>query len=97
MRRLLTGLADLSIDHIDVMKIDVEGYEDQVLGDFTAKAPDALIPELVIIEHLGAQIWKQDCIEMLQKRGLVVAAKVNNNTLLVRPGSRAAALLPSTY
>lgn len=84
MRRLLTCLADLKIDHIDVLKIDVEGYEDHVLGDFLDHAPDALIPRTIIIEDLGRHLWRRDCIDMLLARGMKITGRKNNNTFLSR-------------
>lgn len=90
MRRLLTCLEELHVDHVDLMKIDVEGCEDRVLGDFLDKAPDSLVPQCVIIEHLGKHLWSFDCIAGLEKRNLEKAAVIGNNTFMVRPGSRAA-------
>ena len=82
MRRLLTCLSELDVNHIDVLKIDVEGFEDYVLGDFLDNAPSNLIPKTVIIEDLARQNWKRDCIEMFEKRGMKIIGRKNNNTFL---------------
>ncbi|MCC2097946.1 MAG: FkbM family methyltransferase [Hyphomicrobiales bacterium] len=83
-RPLIDVLDDFGIAHIDAMKIDVEGHEDSVLKHFLDAAPDALVPRLVIIEHLGRHVWSFDCIEALQARGMRVAATAGNNTFLTR-------------
>ncbi len=82
VRPLITCLAELGIEHIDVMKIDVEGFEPEVLRPFLAAAPDALVPRMVIIEHFPAYSWDYDCIAALGERGLEVVARYGNNAIL---------------
>jgi FkbM family methyltransferase len=84
VRRLIDCLNELSLDHIDAMKIDVEGYEDQVLECFLADADDGLLPGLVIIEHLDRASWRYDCIKGFEARGLKVVGSAGNNTFLAR-------------
>ena len=40
-------------DHVDALKIDVEGFEDRVLTGFFSRAPQGLWPRAVVIEHLS--------------------------------------------
>ena len=82
--RLLTILSNNGIDHIDALKIDVEGYEDRVLVPFFRDAPQALWPKAVAIEHLERDVWQNDCIADMMARGYAVAGKTRSNTLLVR-------------
>lgn len=89
VRPLLDCLADLGIDHVDVMKIDVEGYEPQVLQPFLSAAPDALVPGLVIIEALALPGWDYDCIAALRERGLEVVARHGNNAVMKKTIARA--------
>lgn len=84
VRRLVDCLAELGLDHIDAMKIDVEGYEDQVLEGFLADVDDGLLPGLVIIEHLARSSWRYDCIGGFEARGLKVVGTAGNNTFLAR-------------
>lgn len=82
MQTLNQVLEDEGISHISVMKIDVEGYEDQVLPPFFAAAPKALWPRALIIEHLCRQDWSKDCIRDCQDRGYDVTVLSKSNSLL---------------
>lgn len=83
-RRLVSILRELGIDHVDALKIDVEGYEDRVLTGFFRDAPQALWPRAVAIEHLEHRAWARDCIADMVARGYAVAGRTRSNTLLVR-------------
>lgn len=91
VRALADCLAELAIDHVDVMKIDVEGYEGEVLRPFLETAPDALVPGLVIIEHFPKNTWEFDCIAALEGRGLKVIARAGNNAILQKADVSASA------
>lgn len=82
MRRLDQVLAEEGIGRIDVLKIDVEGYEDQVLRPFFEAAPRALWPRAVVIEHIERGGWRWDCIAELEARGYAARPLSRNNTLL---------------
>lgn len=69
VRPLLACLAELGIGHVDVMKIDVEGYEPQVLQPFLSAAPDALVPSLVIIEALALPGWTYELHRRTRQEG----------------------------
>ena len=72
------------VDHVDTLKIDVEGYEDRVLIGFFAQAPESLWPRAVVIEHLSRQEWHDDCIADMQSRGYAQTGRNRSNTMLVR-------------
>jgi FkbM family methyltransferase len=80
--RLLTIIEQAGIDHIDALKIDVEGYEDRVLIGFFRDAPKALWPRAVVIEHLSHDEWQQDCLKDMIDRGYAVIGRTRSNTLL---------------
>ena len=82
--RLLRILGDAGADHIDALKIDVEGFEDRVLTGFFKSAPPALWPRAVVIEHLSRDEWLEDCIADMRARGYAETGKTRSNTLLVR-------------
>ena len=85
--RLQRILEEASASHVDALKIDVEGFEDRVLTGFFKQAPEALWPRAVVIEHLSANEWLDDCIADMSARGYAKTGKTRSNTLLVR-GSR---------
>jgi len=82
--RLQRILGDAGVDHVDALKIDVEGFEDQVLTGFFKEAPQRLWPRAVVIEHLSRSEWQDDCIADMLARGYAEAGKTRSNTLLVR-------------
>lgn len=59
VKPLVDILADNGIDHIDGLKIDVEGFEENVLLPFFANAPKSLWPKLMVLER-GDGDWKTD-------------------------------------
>jgi FkbM family methyltransferase len=81
--RLQRILGDAGVDHVDALKIDVEGYEDRVLTGFFKDAPPSLWPRAVVIEHLSRNEWLDDCIADMRARGYAEAGKTRSNTLLV--------------
>lgn len=82
--RLQRILGDAGVDHVDALKIDVEGYEDRVLTGFFKDAPPSLWPRAVVIEHLSRNQWLDDCIADMRARGYTESGKTRSNTLLVR-------------
>jgi FkbM family methyltransferase len=82
--RLQRILGDAGVDHVDALKIDVEGFEDRVLTGFFKDAPPALWPRAVVIEHLSRDEWLKDCIADMRARGYAETGRTRSNTLLVR-------------
>lgn len=82
VRPLAAILADAGIARIDVLKIDVEGWEDRAIGPFAEAAPDPLLPRRIVIEHVLRRLWRSDCIALLQARGYRIAGTTRANTLL---------------
>jgi FkbM family methyltransferase len=84
MRPLTAILAEAKIDHIDSLKIDVEGYEDRVLLPFFREAPQSLWPRAVVIEHIHPEGWLDDCLAELAARGYRTAKLGLYNAMLLR-------------
>jgi FkbM family methyltransferase len=82
--RLQRILGDAGADHVDALKIDVEGFEDRVLTGFFREAPQTLWPRAVVIEHLSRNEWQDDCIADMRARGYAEIGKTRSNTMLVR-------------
>ncbi len=82
--RLQRILDDAGADHVDALKIDVEGFEDRVLTGFFKQAPQRLWPRAVVIEHLSRNEWQDDCIADMRARGYAEVGRTRSNTMLVR-------------
>jgi FkbM family methyltransferase len=68
VRPLLNVLDEAGIRSIDLLKIDIEGAEDQALIPFFDQAPESLYPKVMIVER-SESAWKQDLLTRLEQAG----------------------------
>jgi len=61
-----------NVDHINILKIDIEGYEDQALVPFFKAAPESLWPGYLMLETCHANLWQDDLIQLLKDNGYAV-------------------------
>ncbi len=80
MRPLLDLVKTHGINHIDVMKIDIEGYEFEALEPFFDAAPKSLWPKKILIEVGRSQ--KTDALSLCLDRGYRVEKAININAYL---------------
>ncbi len=90
VRPLTSVLQECGIDHVDALKIDVEGMEDRVLFPFFETAPVTLWPRLVIIEHTSAPEWNRDILAWLLGHGYRTSVKTRSNMMLELDAGHAA-------
>lgn len=81
---LLDILAESGIEVIGGMKIDVEGFEDQVLVPFLENASDTLLPSCVVMEACHSDDWKTDLKEKFLARGYRLERQTRANYIFVR-------------
>lgn len=67
-----------------VIKIDVEGGEDAALGPYLASAPDAGLPDAILLETAHAESWREDLGGALGGRGYRVVLEADGNALYAR-------------
>ena len=77
-------LSNNNIDKIDVLKIDIEGFEDRALVPFFESSPKSLWPKRIVIEHTSKDEWKYDLSETFESCGYNVIEKTRGNLLLQR-------------
>jgi FkbM family methyltransferase len=78
----LHGLATRNeFARIDALKIDVEGWEPQVLLPFFETAPKPLWPRMMVIERVNDR-WRIDLIGQLKGMGYVEKAATRLNVVL---------------
>jgi len=82
-RPLLEVVTRQQLQYIDALKIDVEGAEDKILVPFFLAAPDALWPNLIIIEDTR-DLWRTDLNSFLADRGYRVSTRSKLNLMLRR-------------
>lgn len=78
-RPLLDVLAELKVEGVDALKIDIEGAEDLALCPYLKQAPEALLAHTIFIEN-SQHLWSVDLFEQMEKRGYrrVYASRMNS-------------------
>ena len=84
VRPLLDILEVSGVAHVDLVKIDVEGFEDEILLPFFETAPIALWPRAIVLEHCHKDRWRADCVAALIALGYRLERKDRTNTMFVR-------------
>jgi hypothetical protein len=79
MRPLTTILDEAGVKKIDVLKIDVEGFEDRVLLPFLRHAERSLWPRVILLETNCRPYWSEDCLTELANRSYKVTGRTNDN------------------
>ena len=69
---LAEALKKRLIDHIDLLKIDIEGFEDRALLPLMSEDNKSLWPGAVLIETVLRQHWQSDCVAELKSRGYTI-------------------------
>ncbi|WP_198174177.1 FkbM family methyltransferase [Mesorhizobium xinjiangense] len=80
---LAETLAALDIAVIDLLKIDVEGYEDEALLPLF-EADAALWPRHILLETVHAKLWGRDVGAALRANGYRVSGETVENSLFSR-------------
>jgi len=84
---LLYLLSQGQVPSINLLKVDIEGYEDKALLPFFREAPRTLWPKAIVIEHAHKNLWEEDCIAVMKELGYEIVSITSMNTMLVNLGS----------
>ena len=71
------------VDKLDLLKIDVEGFEDGILFPFFNDAPSHLFPKAIVMEACHSGRWERDCEALLLEKGYKIVHKDRTNMMLV--------------
>ncbi|MEF3048156.1 FkbM family methyltransferase [Pseudotabrizicola sp. L79] len=66
---LADALNDLGIDHIGMLKIDIEGFEDSALLPYFDVMPPKAWPRYILTEVCHRRFWKRDLVAELRAFG----------------------------
>ncbi|MHA7898934.1 MAG: FkbM family methyltransferase [Henriciella sp.] len=80
---MLDLLTQCEAEKLDLLKIDVEGFEDGILFPFFESAPNALHPKAIVMEACHAGRWDRDCEALLLEHGYRIVHKDRTNMMLV--------------
>jgi FkbM family methyltransferase len=81
-RPLADIISEQKVGCVDVVKVDVEGYEDRALLPYFACAPKAFWPRTIMIETVLSDRWERDCLAELAELGYERAAATTENVIL---------------
>lgn len=84
MRTLSEIIEAEGFERLDAVKVDVEGYEDRVLGPFLREAPESLLPGIIVAEYTLRDLWEMDWIAQAAIRGYREQDRCSMNILLVK-------------
>ena len=82
-KTLLGIVQEEKFDHIDAIKLDVEGAEDLILEPFFRNAPEALRPKLVLMEYSHGR-WAADLGRILDECGYREVLRTRTNVAYER-------------
>lgn len=68
----------------DILKIDIEGMEDRILGQHFRDAPENRWPRIIFLEY-SPQRWKEDCVALCLAHGYRQTGGSKMNLILTRP------------
>jgi FkbM family methyltransferase len=84
IRPLADIVREAKLTHVDSLKADIEGFEDQALIPYLNSVEDALKPKRISIEHLGRAEWKNDLFPVFEQHGYRKVGRTRGNTQFVR-------------
>lgn len=82
-KTMMDVIRDEGFDHVDAVKLDVQGAEDLILEPFLATAPAHLLPRLLILENSQSR-WQSDLHALLRKHGYTEVARTKLNAVYTR-------------
>ncbi|NBN80150.1 FkbM family methyltransferase [Microvirga tunisiensis] len=81
VRPLADVVTEAGLTGIDVLKIDVEGFEDRVLVPYLTTTSRSLWPRAILIETNCRPHWTEDCLSLLTHLGYEQAGETRDNIL----------------
>lgn len=81
VRQLADVIADNGLARIDVLKIDVEGFEDRVVLPYLRSEQQSVWPRVIMIETNCRPHWAEDCTSELEALGYRATGETKDNTV----------------
>ena len=70
------------VTRVDVLKIDIEGFEDRALFPYFRTLDKNFYPRLILMEDSSQKNWKENIFEWLLTNGYRVLVRTRGNTLI---------------
>lgn len=81
VRPLADVVHDAGLSRVDVLKVDVEGFEDRVVLPYLRTAARDMWPRVVMLETNCRPHWAEDCTKVLEDLGYRPAGATEDNTV----------------
>ncbi|SDM19284.1 methyltransferase, FkbM family [Maricaulis salignorans] len=87
LRPLRAALHEAGVDHVDIMKMDIEGFEETVLEAFFGDAPRTIWPRMILLETRHEAGLTAGAAGLCLRNGYELALQMRQNAVLVlKPG-----------
>ena len=87
LRPLRAALHEAGVDHVDIMKMDIEGFEETVLETFFGDAPRTIWPRMILLETRHEAGITVGAAGLCLRNGYELARQMRQNAVLVlKPG-----------
>lgn len=87
LRPLRAALHEAGVDHVDIMKMDIEGFEEIVLEAFFGDAPRTIWPRMILLETRHEAGITVGAAGLCLRNGYELARQMRQNAVLVlKPG-----------
>tara|TARA_R110001606_G_scaffold6404_12_gene28786 strand:- start:211 stop:1074 length:864 start_codon:yes stop_codon:yes gene_type:complete len=87
LRPLRAALHEAGVDHVDIMKMDIEGFEETVLEAFFGDAPRTIWPRMILLETRHEAGITVGAAGLCLRNGYELARQMRQNAVLVlKPG-----------
>ncbi len=77
-------VGEAALPRIDILKIDIEGYEDRALMPYFRQVEPDMWPDVVLIETVHRHLWAEDLTGFLGDNGYRSIFQTPENLLLTR-------------
>ncbi|MEJ8475156.1 FkbM family methyltransferase [Roseibium algae] len=81
VRPLADVVAEQGLTRIDLLKVDVEGFEDRVVLPFLRTTDRTMWPSVIMLETNCRPHWAEDCTSELEALGYKAAGSTHDNTV----------------
>ena len=78
---LLETCSERNIRAIDLLKIDIEGFEDRAISPFLDKAEKHMLPKAILIEIAHQHLWETDLLKQFDELGYKIVSRTKENLL----------------
>lgn len=83
LRPLTAALGEAGVDHVDIMKMDIEGFEEIVLEAFFGEAPRSIWPRMILLETRHEAGIATGAAGLCLRNGYELARQMRQNAVLV--------------